>query len=1062
MDKKIYIQSNFILPSTTPKHPISKYIVRWDASIESYRVTLRQTPFGGHQAWKTYTPGHSQVDANQSESDIKEIDSSADTCDHSLDKSKSNEPAVNCTKKQGNTDVSKLTSGSAAQPTENDKPTSELEDTATAIDKIGSIAVADTYTSSLQEASPAPSPNTTCSTTSTMQELDSDTDLESHPAKSPVQVCELPVLTTPKGARSDIMQSKTEDDFCDSPIKPYELSRPCAPTPARARGMRYDPEDSLFESPVKACNIPRPEAPTPARGRIQYLDIGSDPEDDSCVIEEDVNTNDVFGIHKPSLTCDDTHHALPPLDRSSIVLSPLADALNIDFGKEKSTINPQVDWLDLASQEAVKEVFANYHLLSRKAMGELLHDAIESVGTMTLPNSRARRLFAAQSLPLVDRHAQDVEIDLYAAFGGQGATDLGDEDVTYQGAYFVASRPDEGASPVEEKAEESTEIVAYASTLLAAKTHGLPLSEFVPTGQKAQDALLTAFDFVISKGFSYNFEGAKLAASEVAYSYFCQGLDTLKRNGFVARQYPSESERSKRWSLVHRDSAALLPYHPCSLKTDMLRYTIRKPKKSATSASDSSLKHYNFFGDVISFRSTTPATVSLFVQMVAPRKPLLHQLSREGVIMSQANKYIDVVAYNGPEELLSLHGTAFQDQTTGYVVKVNDHRGQFGDLFDGESVIKSFEEIWDHYLIQDWQYTMQWPYKMDYEDQAHCGARDWNINGVAPTEFFRTRNAKGRIVHWDNVEIPKPIQVLSKLKEVQSVDGEDLEDELSRPREIQELSEDHELSAIVEEEGEEVVHPCKAQVVVEHQPNSETSEPTLVAAPAVNSSREDGCDSGYISEDLEAINANIQCKLNEQDDQEYSPLDLCIPGLRAVDEDWQPDEIPEDEALRYVDDLFNRACGGSSNIFATPENDSNIKETGTEAFVGDFNQFCKPPPEEIEGYKGFWTVGDENQQQSGDSSSENEEKQQSSRATTPPSPATSNNSTLSLSPISVVVDSPPYISNPIESKPTNDYTAIEAAAAEPSEKPQEEGGLSKYAATYAAFIFSASVVLSFW
>lgn len=592
MDKTIYIQSNFILPSVTPKHPIPKYIVRWDASIESYRVTLRQTTSGGYQAWKTYTSGDSHVDANQSKSNIEEISSSADTCGHSLDKSKSNEPAVNCTKEQGNTKVSKLPSGSAAQPTENDKPTSEAEDYATVVDKVGSIAVADTSTSSLTETSPTPSPNATCSTASTMptststatQELETDNDLESHSVKSPVQICEFPVLDTPNGAHSDDAQSETEDGFCDSPVKPYELSRPYALTPARARGMCYDPDDSLLKSPVKGCNIPRPGAPTPARGRTQYLlDSDSGREDDSLVVAEDLDTDNVFQVHKPSLTCNDIYHGLAPLDRSSVVLSRLTNALDTGFSNEASTIHTPLYWLDLASQEAIEEVFINYHLLSRKAMGELLRDAVENIAAMTLPTSPTGAIVTTQSLLPVDHHIQATVIDHDAAFSGQGATDLEDGEAAYQGAHSVASQSDaamvDGAtSQAKERVEESSEIIAYASTLLTAKTQGLPLSEFVPTGQKAQDTLLTAFDLVISKGFSYDFEGAKLAASEVAYFYFCQGLDTLKRNGFVARQYPSESERSKRWSLVNRDSAALLPYDPCSLKADILRYTIRKPK----------------------------------------------------------------------------------------------------------------------------------------------------------------------------------------------------------------------------------------------------------------------------------------------------------------------------------------------------------------------------------------------------------------------------------------------------------------------------------------------------
>lgn len=318
--------------------------------------------------------------------------------------------------------------------------------------------------------------------------------------------------------------------------------------------------------------------------------------------------------------------------------------------------------------------------------------------------------------------------------------------------------------------DEEDIVMSYASDLLARRTQGLLLSKFIPTGRKAYEALRAAFQF---KEWTYDLRHAGLAAAEVAYYFSSEGLDSLRDNGFATRQYPMESERSIEWKSRQRDVAALTPYDPRSCKAEMLRYAVRKPERSIVSQVDPSSQHYNFLGQTVDTRSKTPATVSFLIQLSACVKPYRYEFSRVGVMLSQANKYIDAVVYEGPPELLSYRGTALQEQKTGYVSKLNDCKGSFGDLFDGDTIIKNFQDISDHFLANGWHVNMQRPYIMDYEEEAHRGDRDLVLNESAPREFFRTRNAQGVIEHWGLCGTAKPKYRQSQLWKAHSVDDSD-------------------------------------------------------------------------------------------------------------------------------------------------------------------------------------------------------------------------------------------------------------------------------------------------
>lgn len=671
-------------------------------------------------------------------------------------------------------------------------------------------------------------------------------------------------LAIPTDALEDETCGELEDDGMHSPLKGHEGLPLCASTPAH--DTEHDLDESYFESPVKAHLLVRPGAPTPGRGRTQYLSGSDSDEDDRLyVVVEDSVIDDVFGSSKQSLTWDDSYDKFPSLDRASLIPSTNAKALDLalEYDTPKITCNMQtnLDWLHLDSRDDIDEIIISYLQLSRPGMHEYLQEAIEEVESLIVPSASAPQF-----------SAMDINLDDF--FGGQGATDLAEDDFQTETVPY--------------NSEEEKKIVAMsqASDLLALRAQGLPLSEFIPTGQQAYNTLLAVFHRKTLEGFEYNLEGAKIAAADVAYFHLSQGLDTLKRNGIVTRQYPSASKRMPDWTEREHDSAILLPYDPQCCKMKMLRYTIAKPKQSTVSCVDPAWRHFNFFGHTVDLRSITPATVSLFVQLLAHDKPWREELSRVGVLLSQANKYIDPVVYDGPEELLSLHGTAFKDQTTGYVSKLNSREGFFGDLFDGETIIKGYLDICDYFLANRYHNDMQRPCIMDYEEQAYKGDRDSVISAPAPREFFRKRDAQGKIVHWNLPGLKKPATICSKLWVARSVDDEDFDGPPWPLREVRALLEaPHKPSEIVEEE------------------------------PVI-------CDS---------------------DVEEYSPLNPTIPGMQRTYEEWEPEEMSEEEVDRQFAALIKQAAAGQDNEAQPQSGDSSSVQDSDEG-TNSLSWATTPPP----------------------------------------------------------------------------------------------------------------------
>ncbi|KAL8941956.1 MAG: hypothetical protein Q9216_001936 [Gyalolechia sp. 2 TL-2023] len=907
VDKKTYVQSSFILPSVTPKHPMSKYIIRWDAAVESYKISLRRSTSSGQLAWKTHTRDDAHSEIPQ-----------AVTSRSSQKPSSASEPAI-CI------DVSSVPLEAAARAKEKEEPA--------AIDHADRVSPSDINGPIPEEALPVLSPNPASETSSagsssistTAQESNSDSETKDLP-KLPVKVYESLVPDTPTGT-----QINADGSFLDSPVKPCELSRLCAPTPNRAHGLQFNPDDSLLDSPVKACNIVRPGAPTPGRARTRYMRDSMSEEGELSMVPEKSDVDDVFGVAEASFTCqDDSSKQLPPLNRTHLTLSRSNDALDIGISNTIAATHSHIDWLGLALK-ADSEYSSRYHpISSQKPTREMLQEAFKVVDSSNIQPDNVPVINDQTSYSSVDNSRQAMHIDLDAIFGGQGATDLEDDE-----------------------AIEDSQSMAFVQ---------------VASQIKFEEILLGTHD------------------------------------------EPEESDM-----------------------------TVARPRVGC---------HFNCLGNEILLPSSTPPIVSLFVQVAANRKAYRLPWGREGVMLAQANRYIDAVVYIGYlnfNGLQTLRGSSFEDRSNGHAVKVNDSQGSFGDQFNDESIIMDVERIFDHHVVRDRESNLQRPYLFDYEEHLYTRPKITCVNFRVPTTYFTKWDPEGFVRHWVKNPKPGPSTAFSKLWIIESVDDQPTDDACST-LEAESPNEKGESFALVEEEEENVAAPCHIEDLgadqqyptasVPPQDNVSTAEPAAEAVSDPANSR-----------DTEST--PDECLKSAVEDEEYSPLDPYIPGLQAAHEDWHPEEMPDVEALRHIDDLLERAFGNLD--VSAMEGEDNTK--ASVEISADSHHTLKSSLAEVDEY--YHANEDEGQHQSGDSSEKedsDEEKQRSSRATTPPSPITSNASPLSFSPISVAYNCAPCVVTKVITEPITPKAI---------DHPAEEG-LSRYASTYAAIVISAGIVLSFW
>ncbi|KAL9595511.1 MAG: hypothetical protein Q9219_006409 [cf. Caloplaca sp. 3 TL-2023] len=1017
----VYLPMNFLVPTVAPEHPPSKYIVWWDMSAEVYRVALRGLLCIHTEAGETGTSAEVDGIINPVSSEGSDTASPED---------------------------SPLMSSSSASSTRDDKePLSPKESHTRGVQPGGESALSITMKAADRVST---SPNDTLTAFQTNDPGEKATasfmGLPSEEHETPRR----------RLSTSSIESKDALDDPNNEPPTKGQIQHPSHTlSPFEADDPVRDIDEIFLESPVKACNIVRPCAPTPARGKTHYLRDFESIYDDSYYSLEESHVSDTLDLSQISFTYDcESSKQIPPLDRANVTLSVSADALDLGLGYNSAKIHTHLDWLHLILQPDFEKTINGYSSLSQESIHKLLGAAACVVTSIDIKHNRVLEGDQRSSDASDIKNAPDMDIDLDAIFGGQGATDLEDDQVVELTAPAETVGTAENVQPTEiSEPREVVEAISYASDLLECKASGLPLSEFIPTGAEADNAVRTTFTY---KGWSPSRALARLTASEAAYFYFSQGLDTLKRNGLASRRYLSEATDRRDWFFLQASNTGGLPYDPRSVKShshediDNKPEEAEKPEVSSVSRLGS---HYNYLGETIAVPSSTPASVSYYIQTAAARKHIRHAWSREGVILAQANKYIDVVWYDGPlevEELAALRGTDCQNKLIGHALKVNDRRGSFGDLHDGETTIMDFEKICDEFLDWNQDSYMQRPYLMNKADHLDTPSRMMSMRIKPLVKSFTKVDAEGLVMHWNNRDDNK-CRSYSKLWMAQSAqeDGQPSDIDVATS-EVQEPVNGCTLSRILEKLEDEVdkqgyntTTSQISEVEEERQPRPGQPGQLPLKTSAGDNLVEDTDGSQRSCNTGEIVETGNQDKANEDEDEEYSPLQPCIQGLQAAREDWQPEEMSQDEALRYAEDIFRCTFGSGDNCTVTDADDS-VDAICPEAWVDtDGSEHPNSTCEECE----------ENHSplEQPDSSSSEVEEFHSSGATTPPTPILQS-SDLSIS---------PHITSSMEHPPPSPSITCPPTDLPIPHQPSSPGN-SKHASTYLSIIFGIGIILSLW
>jgi len=178
-------------------------------------------------------------------------------------------------------------------------------------------------------------------------------------------------------------------------------------------------------------------------------------------------------------------------------------------------------------------------------------------------------------------------------------------------------------------------------------------------------------------------EAANLAVALWRWHQMCLKVKELRIfGGFVA---PRLSSKEREQSVSEH-------------RTVQVDLSIRKEDPSENNlkgkGSGSPLHHWNWFSQPVYCKTYTPPEVSLWASYHG-LKPKYRAESRQGVVMSQALKFVDPYFYHGPPEHLSQKGAKLREAVIGLVDKVYAPFGVWMyDCFDfDETVPRSSEEF---------------------------------------------------------------------------------------------------------------------------------------------------------------------------------------------------------------------------------------------------------------------------------------------------------------------------------------------------------------------------------
>ncbi|MCJ1472291.1 hypothetical protein MMC13_000938 [Lambiella insularis] len=187
----------------------------------------------------------------------------------------------------------------------------------------------------------------------------------------------------------------------------------------------------------------------------------------------------------------------------------------------------------------------------------------------------------------------------------------------------------------------------------------------------------------------------------VEWKYMCRASQRLLASGQGRRSYLDQTDRSVDWfwtvehangtqTILHRGSREVQSTMTALFESEHNRF-------------DRPIHHFNFSGQPVYYKSTTPPAVSLWAALspvLAVRVSCNGSLART-VVSSEAGRYLDPFYYCGPMPIPVMNGTSLRDYVTGQVEKVYCDSGcwmeELLDMDDEQPLFLTSAPFWCHF-----------------------------------------------------------------------------------------------------------------------------------------------------------------------------------------------------------------------------------------------------------------------------------------------------------------------------------------------------------------------------
>ena len=479
---------------------------------------------------------------------------------------------------------------------------------------------------------------------------------------------------------------------------------------------------------------------------------------------DDISEGDSEPVADTALTSfsPTNQYDFPRFNFKPVELSQVLQSLQLEDEEHVNEPPRELSWLNLAISDRQEKLWPDIPYTEPEDWEPRTpHKPVATKGILDGLQAIVASPTIEQGVPPSVVKLEREEIDVTAAFSGMGATDLDDDfeepEVTVE--VSKADSVDIGAIEVDVGTLSTVNTIEVDATEInASNSEESQIIELSPETlkliddlEKDRQALFTnvrkellqqkpqlqkyvLVDVVAGASEKFGkledrFQDAihwALAVGSVTYTSLHEAHTQYVNNGDYQRPKLEESERPCGWDSASKAYEAEPLYCPVPHLTE----------QSATQLKDndvlvhSTLHHESYLGQPIKHKTSTSPEISLWVTLFASRKNApFPPFTREGVLASQATKFVDPYQYTGPQHLLDkFTGTKLQNEIAGYVNRIYTGEGswQYWHYEHHEGVPKRHSDVEDYTSFEDGCDGMQLPHYIVPKD---CKWNDIVCNG---------------------------------------------------------------------------------------------------------------------------------------------------------------------------------------------------------------------------------------------------------------------------------------------------------------------------------------------